>query len=241
MFGEGLFVGFYWGPRRDGLNVCTERAMRLLKGMQQVHPRLFGLWYASLDFEEKPLEVSAVAREQIRNLLAAGVTYSDVGNELFEDLGYSVRIHTSQDPRSFVQVSFSCDVTVPQLGGKCLIHSPMGTPASAELADLPLLLRICTIIVECWEPDDGIVSCNALTDAIEPDSMRFNTGWIIYRSKEHGPLPKLPSTAHVELVNDQGYLVVASKDVTIPPTPQAIEDVRAVYEALGPAPKLHHV
>jgi hypothetical protein len=240
MFGEGLFIGFYWGPRREGLNACTGRASRLLSGLQRCHPRLFSSWYRSFDFEETPLDVLSATRDQMRGLLADGMTCSDVGNERMERLGYDVNLHNSQDASSFVQLSFSCDVTVPQLGGKCLMSAPANSAASEELATVSLLLELCRTIVGCWDPDDGIVSCNALTEAIEPETMRFNSGWIIYRSSKHGSLPELPDTVRVEPVNSHGYLVVASEDITIPPTPNAIDSVRAVYRILGQAPKLYH-
>ena len=177
----------------------------------------------------------------MRELLTSGVNVERNGQPI-EDLGYTISLLGSQDALSLVQLSLQCDVTVPQLGGNCLLTAEPGTTPYTELTNnIVKLLDICRLIVNCWLPDDGVASCHSLAEAIEPRSLRFNSGWVVYRSVEHGPLPQLPGTARVERVNNQGYIVVASENITVPPKPKAIEDIRAVYEALGPALKLNHV
>lgn len=239
MFNEGMLIGFYWGPRRDGGKKCVEHCFQFLNGLNRIDHRLFSSWYQSFDCDERPLDVVSCTRDQIRELLISSVK-TDKSHRPIEDLGYTLDLLSSQNARSLVQLSIQCDVTVPQLGGHCLLKATPGTIPYVELTKTSRLLDICRLIVNCWVPDDGVVSCHSLADAVEPQRLRFNSGWIIYRSAAHGSLSQLPNSARVEHSDDAGYLVVASEEITIPPSAGATEDVRAVFEVLGPAPKLIH-
>jgi len=228
MFAEGILVGFYWGPRAEGLDVSTKRLMEFLHRLADLDP-MFRNWFK--DFGEGQQRIP-MTEECMRELLLAGLSYPDVGDQPFKDSGYRVDILNNFNADSFVKLSLQCDEVHPRISNLCLVQAIAGTPAHHELAKIPLLMDLCRLIIDCWKPDRGIVSCNAFAEALESESMSINCGWIMYRSTDFVPLPALPPTARVETIPDRGHLVIASEDITIPPTPQAIDDVRAAFEAL---------
>jgi hypothetical protein len=234
MFGEVIYIGFFWGQRREGLDACTEKIMRFVEALGKLSPQLRE-WYRLL--EPDGTEKVSMTGPSIRRLLLAGISCGDVGHTPLPGSGYGITIYNNHKLESVVKLSIVCDET-SSVPNHCIFESRAGTAAQLKLTKTRLLVDLCRLIVNCWQPDRGAVSCQALHDAIDTEAEWSDVGWIMYRNSEALAPIALNSGGRLERIGNQGALIVVTEDITIPPSPQQIDEVRALYDVLGPSGNL---
>lgn len=239
------YLGAYWDARAETVDQCAARTAALLKALAGIDP-LLSDWRGKGKSRRDALAQAPVTTEHadLVTRLMAGQNRTDVGNEVIEDLGYSVSWWNSRENRDGgITVSLRLGVTSQFVGNSVVINLPdsssfprLYTPAVAN--------AIMSNVISIFEPERAVWTSSDLTKAqAEPDEILDNggiaygklighpAGWSNYLadtsplSFDDALLPRSAKTAHV----DSGTLVTLGNDPTTP----RLADVLAVRLSMG--------
>jgi hypothetical protein len=223
---EAFYMGFYWGPRKESAEEVAVRAELFFKKLKAINPAV-AKWTRASSRTLRPLVIN---RENLFNLFAAGVNRTDIGKEIIPDLGFSASlISTIDNGPALLRVHAGC--YSKWVSNVCVFQFPPSKRTDKDLITLPTLIRLCSLTVQCWEPDEGRVTSHLLHEAIDQQNKKPEFGWLTYLSKKHGPIPPLPKPARIEPIDDKGHLIIAVDKMFSSARPKHIEAVRNVIEA----------
>jgi hypothetical protein len=233
MIPESIAVGFYWGPRRQELDECTAKTVHFLASIAMLSPFL-QTWYRIPDERYNRKSVIEPDITLIKECLAAGMIYPDIGDKPFENGGFNLPLWNKSEGGSCVKLRIHSGIWGSRLSNLCLIQIQPSSPAAKELIESVRLMSLCRTIVEVWEPDNGTVSCNAISTEVAPEGAFADAGWILYRKRGSWSGAQLPGTATIVPVGQLGDIIIATGKMTIPPSQEQLSAIREVSEIVGP-------
>jgi len=173
-----FFLGAYWGPRPEALDVAAVRVSRFVESLAVVHQD-FGTWCRkgqSSDSAKAPValtDTSAAAE-----MLAAGQNRRDIGEGVLHELGY--RISAWNGRSDAVELSLTCGAYVnrPTANNVLLKFPPMDV---ANRSYGPALyVDVMRSVVESFEPDWATFTTHNLRTAQGARPGELTVGWLTY-------------------------------------------------------------
>lgn len=207
---EPCIAGAYWGPRPTSLDVCAKKLAETLQGLGQRH-EVLRTWFRRADTKAEALKTRVpMDVDGLRELLARGRNYTDVGHQVIQELGFSASAWNGDDatPATF---SVACGGSSPWVPNKLVVDLPPPAGIGAELYQLSVARSLMTMLIEMWNPDWATFASRSMHVG-EQERQRGGprVGWLTYLSTRFGELPLLGLPTTVEEISGKGSLIVAA-------------------------------
>jgi hypothetical protein len=226
---ESFYVGAYWGPRAELVDVCAEKLARQLASLASISP-IFATWFekgnSRNDALKRPIDPS---HARLRELLIAGQQRTEVPpREVMTALGFSASMWNGQDIGA--SLSASCSVTSARVPNVVLLKIPRPNGDAASLYRRESALGVVRSMVSVWEPQWCTWTGHLLRQAVQGGLDEIAIGWATYVADTDGvDVGRLPAGVSLEALNG-GLLVVGDGDADSMTVPVA----QAVREVLDP-------
>lgn len=242
---DDLYLGAYWGPRQESAYECAERLAACLTELHAIGGPLAS-WYAkdggdtSGTFQKKRLErpVHTWNTDEVAHLLLRGRNRRDTDGAVIETLGFSAHLWNWKGPdRSYspglsATLSTTCGMYSrnPHLRNVVVLDFPKQLSATRDRESSS---RAILAVVKAWQPEwAGLISRRSR------EARSFTPGapfvdWMTYLNHFKIDASKLPSSASVMRVDEQGVLIV-TQDAPVDASDHIhAQNVRAVEAAIG--------
>lgn len=219
---QGFNLNCYWGVREESLDSCANRLTEFLKKLKQIDD----LFARLVPTATRRWRNGKSLDDDVKECLAAGVSYTDVGHELMRDLGFTLSMHVPDDEETMT-VWIACGCFSPWVRNVCSIDLPTKGKAAKRLLQVEPLVRIMGAAARHWEPDRGRVGWTVV-DPVVPNvpvtSRDFD--WMTYFSRlERANFPSLPKHARVVPVDSVGTIIIAQD---APPDVNNLDDLQNI-------------
>lgn len=229
-----LYIGAYWGQRKQSADECAERLIACLKGLEATSSA-FESWFrrgkskqAALQQPVDPSDYSGIV-----GLLESGRNKRDTDRSVIEDLGFSVGLWNGTDGDRSASMSVACGVYSPNphLRNSVVLDFPKQLD---ELGSRESALNALIAVVEAWKPDwAGIISRASRTARPFSPGSPF-VDWMFYRSGLTLAESELPPSASAIRVSNLGSIVVTQNDPVDATNETHVQNVHAI-ETMIPA------
>lgn len=227
-----LYIGAYWGPRKESAGQCAERLATCLRELAAASD-VFASWYekgkSRRDATKRPVEPSQ--HSDILGVLEAGSSKRDIDKSVIEDLGFRVGLWNGASEEHSVSLNVTCGLFAQNanLRNSVVLDFP---EILGELGEKDRALQALLAVVRGWEPEwAGIISrASRTTRPFTPGSPFVD--WMIYLNRLDIDLSQLPASASVVKVDDQGSIII-TQDVPVDANDLShVQNVRAVEAAI---------
>ncbi|HZI15409.1 MAG TPA: immunity 52 family protein [Myxococcus sp.] len=235
---ETYYAGAYWGPRKEPPEECARRTAVLLPLLASCEPFL-AEWY-------KPARSPKEARKHplmppdvsvLTELFRSGVN-REKGGPAFEELGFSVWFGNGGGDNDRASLRIKCGDYSGANPNACVLSLP--TPGHGPGADrvitAPVLAGVVRSMARAWEPDWAVAMSHAHRDMDDESGLaNMWVGWVTYLARHLGTVPPLPAPVRIELVEDQGTLIILTPERFTAANPEHVALARRVRELLSRA------
>jgi hypothetical protein len=223
---ESYYIGSYWLARPESAEDCAQRSeffLRLLSGFDPV----WSCWNVVTDSKHEPLVKPDVAAF-IRMFGSKAHQQGPDGFRFGLWVGDTVKEATSVDVR--------CGSANLWLSSACAVGLPKSGPVSERVLTAPIMAEVLRAMALAWEPECGVATSHAHVEMVtsRPRAGTF-VGWVMYFSRQRGPVPPLPAPVRIEPVKDKGTLVILTPERFTASNPEHVALAARVHELLDKA------
>lgn len=228
-----LYVGAYWGQRKESADECAERLASCMRRLAETDEAL-SAWYrksrSKQDARQQPIEPGN--RESIVDLLQAGTNKRDTDRSIIEDLGFGVGLWNGLDGDQSASMSVTCGLYARNLHLRNSVALDF-PKHSRKLASKDHALAALAAVIESWEPEwAGVISKSSRTlRPFSPGSPFVD--WMFYRSGLHLEASQLPAPASVVRIGDLGCVVITQDSPVDAQSNDDLQNVHAVEATLS--------
>ncbi len=200
-----LFVlGAYWPCRRESADQCGNRIRKFLGGLRECDS-IFEQWYEKGRSKNRAYEnrVDIDDNEYVKNLLNRGRRRIDIGDDVTNDLGYSIGLWNGATEDRAVGLSISCGIC--HNDPKTDLYNRVVLDLPRNLGELHLtecMAHILAIAVKTWEPAWVCVISRSMMLA---RGMRSGSDWMLFTPRK---IDYVPSPSSVIPLQGVGTIVV---------------------------------
>ena len=206
-----LYAGAYWGPRRETLDACAERADAFMEGLRSLDPAL-ATWYKLGRSRRDALRHQVlIEHDVLRKLLESGRNRRDFDRTVIEELGYSMFLWNGQEPS--IGLHIGCGVSSPYVTNVVVIDLPRSDEDLGKLASAETARNLMRLLVQCWDPEWSTLSSHDWREEQEVQAGEAVLGWMTYIRWVTEPLD-LPPRVAVEHLGP-GSLVIAAPELAM--------------------------
>jgi hypothetical protein len=200
---ENMFVGAYWGARREKIEECASRLDKYLVSLEKLG-RGFQTWYSKADTYTRAMvsePINFTSKESLLELLDLGRNKRDDGDKVIEELGFRVSFWNKSEQDHAVEVTIRCGAFSTRVSNNAVLNLSIGADNPE-----PLLTSLLLLHAEVWEPD--WVSIYTLQD-ITHQSFNINTPYLGKKLyvKAMGFIPQGYVSSTVATPNLRGFIV----------------------------------
>ncbi|MCW3838460.1 immunity 52 family protein [Sphingomonas canadensis] len=225
---QSFMLGAYWDARRDTLDTCVEKAARFFAGMAEIDP-LLAQWYEKGRSRKDALtkKVDILDRKRLEELLLKGRNRTDVGREIIDDLGFSIRLwNGASQEEAEATVGIHCGCYSERVGNNVIIDLPCQSESSPWVSKASSLLAL---VAETWRPKwAGIMSERAMRER-DFSSHPF-VDWMVYVPR---PIAAVPSPGRIETLDGLGSIIVVQPDPPLGADSEEASRIRQVERLLA--------
>jgi hypothetical protein len=228
-----MYVGAYWGPRKENSDQCADRLMACLNALCECDEG-FTHWFergkSRKDALSKAFDFRA--KDNILRLLESGYHRHNPNRSDMDDLGFTFGLWNGDSDIRSASISVTCGSYVenPHLRNSVVIDFPKNL---GNLADKDRCVQMLKSVVETWEPDwAGVISRFSRNTRPSNPELPF-VDWMIYVNRIGiGPF-MLPATATKMEVAGKGTIVIVQNHPIDPSNPADLLNVKAVSGSLS--------
>jgi hypothetical protein len=151
---QNYFIGLYWGPRKEDLNVCVEKVYNTIIYLSQTDDS-FKLWYRTAKPKKgtllAPIDINKLS---IEKLFLNAQIYNDIG-DLEEDLGYLFSLKSEVNYKISHVLSITCGSYHHRLTN-CVNLEILGENIKNKMK-IEDIKNIYIRLIEIWQPDESIL------------------------------------------------------------------------------------
>jgi len=227
-----LYVGAYWGARKESVDLCADRLMALLNGVT-VCGDLFSQWYEKGGSRREAMatRIDIQSRESVAKLLEAGRNRTDVDKAVIDSLGFSIGIWNGQPDEQSASLGIVCGCysNNPNLRNSVVLELPEN--AGAHL-DRDRCFALLTTVIKSWEPEwAGVISRSSRIARNYKPGRPF-LDWMLYVDRADVKSERLPASASATLVG--GGTILVTQDQPVNPTDTvALANLKRIAEIAG--------
>jgi hypothetical protein len=200
---DSFFLRFLWGPRAESVDQCADRLNTFLSKLNEIDSA-FAVW-RNVDYGRKEYRVP-IRTTLLAKWLTKGVNLTDIGKKVIPELGYSVSLLCGEE-NAILPLWMSCGVYSPWNYNNCSFQFPPEGVIVSRILHVSALMRIAKSLINCWDPDHGVITTYRCSELLAPKGFEWEVGWITYLSPKYKRVSRLPPHAHLEFV-DGGQLII---------------------------------
>lgn len=206
MVTEAHVVRFFWGPRGEEAGQVAKRLHRYLKGLLELDP-VFDKWYPVGKIPDKPVPLDLGTLEA---LCRKGISREEVPPfKPMDDLGFAVSLLTGGSWMLSLRVHGG--VATPYVPNSLIMDLPPTGVIGKRVYRAELLIALCRLVVQCWDPDVGQIWSARLSEALDVPDGGIDVGWLTYLARRRMCLPELDRTIEVIPIARAGHLIVSTR------------------------------
>jgi hypothetical protein len=236
---ETYYIGAYWGPRQESAEECAQRAVVFLDAMAQVDP-MFARWFklarSRKQSLERPLEPDMAG---LRKFIQSKVLRSDDGVPM-EGAGFDLALWNGGSGGNDVRLHLSCGSDLKWLMNASLVEPASDGSRAEQALTSSVMTEVLRAMARAWDPDWGVAMSHAHQELTEErGKVDVLVGWVTYLSRRLGAVPPLPMPVRVELVEEQGALIILTPERFTASNPEHIalaDHARDLLERAGALP-----
>jgi Immunity protein 52 len=185
---------FLWGQRREAVGKCVRRLAAFLVVLKKIDP-VFGKWERI--GRSTPTEYRVpISPRQLKKWLCEKAV-SPIDEKGYAECGFGLSLQIIIAGDSFV-LRLNCGSGFEWANNNCVMHFPRDPKIAARILKSPVLKQIAKAVVECWQPDHGVISIDECREVLSPTDAYHEVGWITYLSDRYKPIEAVPAGARVE-------------------------------------------
>lgn len=227
-----LYIGAYWGPRREPVEQCTERLANCLKDLAAASD-VFAAWYekgrSKHSAKKHAIEPT---HDALLGILNAGRNKRDIDETMIDELGFRVGLWNGESEGRAASLSVTCGLYAQSehLRNAVVLSFP---ESLGKLAEKEPALTALLAVVRAWEPEwAGIISMASMdTRPFTPASLFVD--WMIYLRQFDINLNQLPPSASVVKVDTQGTIVITQDSPVDAGDQSHLQNVMSVEAAIS--------
>lgn len=235
---ESLYVGAYWGNRKETANQCAARLESLLTVLSGCDD-VFSRWYEKgRSAGEAARREISITRESLKALLERGRNRRGRDGAVVEELGFRLSIWNGL-PGEQADLTFQCGscASTPNtwIPNSCLLNLP--THAAGErLRKVGLLLRIVDAFIRACQPTWAVVTSHEYREtAAKAEPGAPLVGWLTYLRVSPNRLPPLPPGTRVVPAGDSGSVIITTDAPLTMENSEHVSSANQVWHALSTA------
>lgn len=170
-----MFIGVYWGPRKEGRNECAERICEFFIRLRQLHP-VFMAWYSkgrSSKTIKQPLDLS---KEQIGRILKTNNRDSD--DSAISELGFNIGVWNGEPERA-VSFNATSGAYSDIVNNYAVLEFDSNWDAAGVLTQ-NRLRDVLETLVELFDPERGLVTNHDYFNEAGDGAPWTTRGWLVY-------------------------------------------------------------
>lgn len=228
-----LYLGAYWGPRRENVGQCADHLTSFLHGLRDCN-ETFDQWFEKGKSRKNSLAspFDFRSREETFQLLESGRSKRDLDQSTIDDLGFRVSLWNGRTATRSSTISISCGIYAdnPHLRNSVVIDFPDDVDC---LADKDQCFQVLKCVAETWQPDwAGVISRTSRKARPFNPTVPF-VDWMVYVNQIGMFSSKLPVTATTVELEGKGTVVIVQDHPIDPTNPTDLLNVKAVSAALN--------
>ncbi len=151
-----VFVGVYWGRRREDAAQCALRLERHFDALAALSPNL-GTWlHGSGSKRQQRTRIDTSSKEILCNLLREGVNRTDVDQNVIPELGFRVSLWNGDAGRYSASTSVNCGLYANTKNLSNVANLSIEFDETPSVPP-PLIFKFFRSLIEIWEPETGKV------------------------------------------------------------------------------------
>nr|WP_281404455.1 immunity 52 family protein [Pyxidicoccus fallax] len=164
------------------------------------------------------------------------------GGPVFEDLGFRISTDNGGPSGDCAVLRIKCGDYCGASRNSCVLDLPHQGLNAERVLSVPVLTQVVRSMAVAWEPDWAVAtSCDHRDLLSEAGDTRDDVGWVMYVSRQRGPVPPLPAPVWIAPVEDLGTLVVLTPERLTASNSAHVELGRRVFNLLDRAGLLQPV
>jgi hypothetical protein len=225
---DSYYIGSYWLARYESAESCARRAEHFFRGLGHCDPA-WNRWRKLAEFEEE--------QTFLVNPDAATFTrmFERRENRQGED-GFRFGVWEGDRVKEATSVNVRCGSATPWLSSLCVVDLPSRGPVAQRILTASVMTEVLRAMALAWEPEWGVATSEEHREMVM-ERARAGTfvGWVMYFSRERGPVPPLPAPVRIEPVEDKGTLVLLTPERFTASNPEHVALAARVHELLDGA------
>ena len=223
-------LGAYWGPRKESIDQCAERALSFFEEIAKCDPAL-KTWRERGKSRQGALIKNANTgdRQYLIELLDRGRNKKDIGSSPINDLGFNVGLWNGVD----VSLSITCGLYWSGSKSRAGLLNSIVLDLPQDLGELNRSEKMSSLllsVVNAWTPDwAGVMAKDAMRSRNFSAQVPF-VDWMLFVSRE---LPSSKLDPPVFRTQSGGSLIVVQADPPSDTDPKALSRINVVKEAIS--------
>jgi hypothetical protein len=206
---DAIYVGSYWGSRREDAEECAARLRKCLKALAGVSP-VFTHWRPKGRSAAEAVAADEVVASQLAELLRRGVNRRDMGGTPIEELGYSWSAWNGLS-KSPAAVSTTCGATSPAILNAFVLEFPRPTDQGArDLYERSTVIEVVSTLGSAWDASFTVATSHGLRAARHWGPRQPVVGWVTHLAPDR-PVPSAVPGTHV-IASANGSVVAIGRD-----------------------------
>jgi hypothetical protein len=223
---ETYYAGAYWRGRTESLESYAQRAAELFRLLAPLDA-MFSRWFEQANSREKALQSEFTPNAETLLGLFKNKKYQRGGGDV------SFAAWNGESVESAV-VGLSCGSRSPHVVDRCTLTPPSNGPGAERFLSASALRQALRAMVLAWEPEFGIVTSHVHRDEVlKLHAVGTFVGWMMYFSRQRGPVPALPKPVQVEAIEGKGTMVILTPERFTASNPEHIAIAARVQELLA--------
>ncbi|MDY7231434.1 immunity 52 family protein [Hyalangium rubrum] len=226
---ETYYAGAYWLARHESAEACARRAEALFERLGRIEPT-WRHWYETgssfAEARERPFTPDTASFKAL---------FERKQNRMGD--GFSFWLWTGDSPEETTSVDGFCGSASFVPPPVCVFKPPSEGPLAHRVLTSAVLSEVVRAMALAWEPEWCVATSEQHRDMLAnhgevPDVF---VGWVMYFSRQRGPVPPLPASVRVEPVEDKGTLILLTPERFTASNPEHVALAVRVQELLDAA------
>jgi hypothetical protein len=226
---ETYYAGSYWLARHETAEACARRAEAFFR-LLSPHEPTWSRWHQTADSFEQ-----ARKRQITPDAAAFKKVFGKKSNRIGD--GFTFWLWAGDNPEETTSAHGFCGSSDDVLSSSCVLKPPTRGAVAERVLTASVLTEVVRAMATAWEPEWAVATSNQHLQSVRPQFAHPGTfvGWVMYFSRQRGPVPPLPAPVRIEPVEDKGTLVVLTPERFSVSNPEHFALAARVHELLGKA------
>lgn len=180
MYKERVYVHGYWGPRRERLAECAQRAVKTLTDLESFD-EIFAVWFEPHRTRNKTLQAKVrLQPDSIAEILLRGQNRREFEHTVIEEFGSTVVLWNGKSAGRAAFFDLHCGAWASLTPNSCGVRFPEEGAAAGRVVSYAIVLKVLSTIVRAWDPEWAVAASHEFRRALGVQDTSPFVGWMTY-------------------------------------------------------------